>query len=127
VDIIKLFTFRNGKCGGISSGKHSYKPGIERVQALADILRSLLCCHVHQLQFCAAPCCHSNETRAPIANPPSSAQLGAPPTIPPSYIRVRAVVWAYGEGQTDRQTRTHTHTDARDQYTFRVVYDSREM
>ena len=31
------------------------KPGIERVQALADISRSALCCH-------------SNETRAPIAN-----------------------------------------------------------
>jgi len=24
--------------------------------------------------------------------------------MPPSYIRVRAVVWAYGRGQTDRQT-----------------------
>ena len=40
--------------------------GIERVglqlQALADILRSALCCH-------------SNETRAPIANLPNSVQL----------------------------------------------------
>jgi len=27
----------------------------------------------------------------------------APPTIPPSYIRVRAVVWECGEGQTDTQ------------------------
>jgi len=45
------------------------------------------------------------------------------PTIPPSYIRVRAVVWECGEGQTDRET----HTDARDHYTFRDVYDSREM
>ena len=26
----------------------------------------------------------------------------------PSYIRVRAVVWAYGSGQTDRQTDTQT-------------------
>jgi len=24
--------------------------------------------------------------------------------MPPSYIRVRAVVWAYGRGQTDTQT-----------------------
>jgi len=30
-------------------------------------------------------------------------------------------VWACGEGQTDR------HTDACDQYTFCVVYDSHEM
>ena len=37
-------------------------PGIEPVQALAEISRSALCCH-------------SNETRAPIANSPSSAQL----------------------------------------------------
>jgi len=35
----------------------------------------------------------------------------------PSYIQVRAVVWAYGRGQTDRhtdiQTHTHTHTQTR--------------
>jgi len=55
------------------------EPGIERVQALAGISRS-------------AHCCHSNETRAPIANPPNSAQLEGTPTIPPSYIWVRAVV-----------------------------------
>jgi len=41
------------------------KPGIEGVQALADILRQALCCH-------------SNETRAPNANPPNSAQLWHP-------------------------------------------------
>jgi len=52
-----------------------------------------------------------------------SAELEVTPTIPPSYTRIRTVVWACGEGQTDR------HIDARDQYTstFRVVYDSREM
>jgi len=36
------------------------KPGIQRVQALADILRLALCCH-------------SNETHALIANLPNSA------------------------------------------------------
>jgi len=41
-------------------------PSIERVQALADISRSALCCH-------------SNETRAPIVNPPNSAQLEGTP------------------------------------------------
>jgi len=30
--------------------------------------------------------------------------------MPPSYIRVRAVMWAFGRGQTDRQTRTDTQT-----------------
>ena len=43
---------------------------IERVQALADILRSALCCQ-------------RNETRAPITNPPNSAQLEGTPTISP--------------------------------------------
>jgi len=72
------------------------KPGIHRVQALADIWRSALCCH-------------RNETRVPIANPPNSAQLEGTATIPPSYILVRAVVRECGEGQTDTQTDTHTH------------------
>ena len=39
-----------------------------------------------------------------IANLPISTQLGGPPTIPPSYIRVHAVVWECSEGQTDTQT-----------------------
>jgi len=49
--------------------------------------------------------------------------------MPPSYIRVHAVVWAYGRGQTDRHTdrQTDRHTDARDHNTFCVVYDSRKM
>jgi len=69
------------------------------------------------------PC--SNETRALIANPPNRAQLGDTPTIPPRYIRVCAQVWALA---TDRHRHTWTdrHTDARDQVTLRVIYDSRE-
>ena len=39
---------------------------------------------------------------------------GASPTTPPSYIRVRAIVWACGCGQTRRQTHRQTHTDVRD-------------
>ena len=49
--------------------------------------------------------------------------------MPPSYIWVRAVLWAYGRRQTDRQSDRHTDrqtdTDARDRNTFCVVYDSR--
>jgi len=63
------------------------KPGVERVQTLADISRSALCCH-------------TNETHAPIANPPNSAQLEGIPTIPPTYIWIRAVAWECGEGHT---------------------------
>ena len=33
-------------------------------------------------------------------------QRRAPPTVPPSYIRVRAVVWECGDGQTDTHTQT---------------------
>jgi len=71
--------------------------------ALVDISRSALCCH-------------SNETRAPIANPPNNARRGTP-TILASYIWVRAVVWELGMPQ-----RTDKQTDVRDQYTFRLGY-----
>jgi len=73
------------------------RPGTERVQSLADILRSALCCH-------------SNETPTPIANPSNSAQLEGTPYHSPTYIRVRAVVWECGEGHTDRHTDKHTDT-----------------
>jgi len=47
--------------------------------------------------------------------------------MPPSYIRIRAIVWAYGRGQTHTDRHTDRHTDARDHNTFCVVYDSRKM
>ena len=55
-------------------------------------------------------CCRSNETRAPIANPPNSAQLQGTTQAyhSPSYIRVRAVVWECGEGEIDKHTDTQT-------------------
>ena len=49
--------------------------------------------------FAFSLCCHSNETRTPIANPPNSAQLGG------TYMRVRAVC---GEGKTHTQRHTQT-------------------
>jgi len=61
------------------------------VVPLADISRSALCCH-------------SNETRAPIANPHNSTQLQGTPYHSPTYIRVRAVVWKCDEGLTNTQT-----------------------
>jgi len=79
--------------------------GIERIQALADISHSVLCCH-------------SNETRAPIANPPNSAQLGGTPyhspKLHPGQCSSVGMLW-----WTDRQTHRR--------HTFHVVYDSREM
>jgi len=59
------------------------------------------------LYYAFPQCFHSNATRAPVANPPNSAQLGGTPYHSPSYIRVRAVVWACGEGPTHTQTDRH--------------------
>jgi len=85
------------------------EPGIQRVQTLADISRSGLCCH-------------SNETRAPIANPPNSAQLDVthyhPHKLHPGPCS--SVGMRDGQSDIDRQT------DGRDHYTFRL-YASREM
>ena len=79
-------------------------------------------CTRHHFTF--ALCCHSNATRAPIANPPNSAQLGGIPyhssKLHPGPCN-SVGMWP----RTDRQT--DTHTDARDHNTFRIVYDSREM
>jgi len=74
--------------------------------------------------FGFALCYHSNATRAPIANPPNSAQVGGSlyyaPKLHPgpcSSVGVRSRT----------HTHTHTHTDARDHNTFCVIYDSRKM
>jgi len=93
-------------------------PGVERVQALADISRSALCCH-------------SNETRSPIANPPNSAQLDGTlyhSQVTSGYAACSSVGTRRGtDRQTHRQTHTQRHTDGRDQYTFRLGYASHEM
>jgi len=57
----KVFAGRNIRF--IRRHFHKCKPGIQREQALADISRSALCCH-------------SNETRAPIANPGPCSSMG---------------------------------------------------
>jgi len=56
---------------------YNNKPATERVHALADISRSALCCH-------------SNDTRAPTANLPNSAQLEGTP-YPFSQVTFRSV------------------------------------
>jgi len=37
--------------------------------------------------------------------------------MPPSYIRVRAVVWAYGRGDRHTDTQTDRHTDTQTRVT----------
>jgi len=84
---------------------NSNRPAIERVQALADILRSALYAFAMYKDISLQRvCCHSNETRTPIANLHNSALLKGTLTIPPSYMRVCAVVREFSEGQTDTQT-----------------------
>jgi len=90
----------------IEQGPHICESGIQRVQALADISRSALCCH-------------NNETRAPIANPPNSAQLDDPLPFPKLHPGPCSSV--------GMQRGTDRRTDGRDQYTFRLGYASREM
>jgi len=72
-----------------------YDCTIQRVQALADISRS-------------APCCHSNESHAPIANPPNSAQLDRTPYHPPKLHPdpCSSVGMRRGTDSSDTQTDT---------------------
>jgi len=67
--------------------------GTERVQA--DISRSPLCCH-------------SNETRAPIANTPNSAQLGGTPYNSPKLHPGSCSSVGMRRGTADRHTDTQT-------------------
>jgi len=53
--------------------------------------------HFHSVAIATQPV-HRLQIRPTVHN------YGASPTTPPSYIRVRAIVWACGRGQTDRQT-----------------------
>jgi len=109
-----------------SNERHSFQPAIERLQALAGISRSALNAFAvyKAISLYTCVCCHSNETCAPIANPPNNAQLTRTPYHssklhpgPCSSVGMRR--------GTDRQT--HRHTDGRRQYTFRLGYASREM
>jgi len=104
-----------------SNERHSFQPAIERLQALAGISRSALNAFAvyKAISLYTCVCCHSNETCAPIANPPNSAQLeGTSYHSPKLHLRACAVMWACGEGQRDRDT--DRHTDGRGQYIFFV-------
>jgi len=83
------------------------EPGIDRVQAVADVSHSgcvvIATKPVHGLQI--RPIVHNWE---------------ASPTIPPKLHPGPCSNVGVVRG-------TDTQTDARDHYTFRVVYDSREM
>jgi len=85
-----------------SEYKHSLTFRVRRYTHLQCIrLQAYIrvCCHIQQNLFTDCKSAQSCTTRG-----------HAPITIPPSYFRVRVVVWECGEGQTDR------HTDGRGQY-----------
>ena len=85
-----------------------FEPGIERVQVLADISRSVLCCQ--------------QRNRTPIANPPNNAQLEGTLYHSPR-VTSRSVSVRMRRG-TDRHTDTQTGLV---NSTFRLGYASREM
>jgi len=97
-------------------------PGIERVQALANILRSVLYAFTvyKAISLNIRVCCYSNETRALIANMPSSVQLEGIPYHSPKLHPGLCSSVGMRRG-TDR------HTDGHGQYTFHLGYASREM
>jgi len=64
--------------------------------------------------FTFALCCHSNATRAPIANPPHSVQLGGILYHSPKLHTGLC-------SSVGIRPRTDRHKDARDKYVFRVV------
>jgi len=68
------------------------------------------------------------QTRAPIANPPNSAQPEGTPYHSPNFSLGPCSSVGMRRA-TDRQTQTETdrHADGRDQYTFRLGYASREI
>ena len=117
----ELFFSKARRYGRVNEGSYSFtchphvypqvELGTERVQALADILRSALCCH-------------SNETRSAIANPPNSAQLEGIPYHSPRLHPGPGSSVGMRRG-ADRHA--DKHTDGRDQYTFRLGYSSRDM
>ena len=85
------------------------QPAVEWVQALADILRSALYAFAvyRSISLHMCVCCHSNETRAPIANPPNSAQLEGTPLLP-SKLHPGPCSSVGMWRETDRETDRHT-------------------
>ena len=80
----------------------------EYKHVIADISRSPQCCHVHRLPIRAALSCHSNETRAPIANPP--VHRGQPLPFPKLHPGPCSIVGMRPrtDSQTDIPTRMTT-------------------
>jgi len=74
---------------------------------------------MYSLTFAFALCCHSNATRAPIANPPNSAQLGGSlyhaPKLHPGPCSISVGVRPRTDTHRDRQT----HRRAWPQYILR--------
>ena len=89
----------------LSNRVHRQNQAHEQTPAFAVISRSPLCCN-------------SNETRAPIASPLNSAQLGGTPALP--FLQLPKLHPGPCSSAGMRRG-TDRHTDGRDHYTFRLV------
>jgi len=78
--------------------------------------------------FAFALCCHSNENRAQIANPPNNAQLRSTPAISQVKFSLHSNPCSSAgmRQRTDRYTRTHTHTQT-DTHAWPIYISRGEM
>jgi len=99
---------RPAGCCWLLRGNLPHPPAVRRLSSLTLVLlariNQALSEYKHSMTFCirryvavATKPVHRLQIRPIVHN------LRAPPTIPPSYIRLRAVLWECGEGQTHRR------------------------
>jgi len=101
-------TTQRDAAASASETRIKYEPAIQRVQALADISRSALHAFaVYKAISYTLVCCHSNETRAPIANAPSSAQLEDIHPYDSPKLHPGPCSSECGQRQTDTQAMPH--------------------
>jgi len=78
---------------------------ISSVKLAWEVIHQAQSEYKHSLTFRVRVCCHSNKARAPIANPPNSAQIQGTPYPSPKYLRPCSSV--------AMRPRTDTHTQTR--------------
>jgi len=101
---------------------NKFQPGIQRVQALADTLRSARYVFAMYKAISLQTCVLSYQQNpcTTIANPSNTAQLEGTPYHSP---KLHLGPWS----SVGMRRGTDRHTDCHGQYTFRLGYASRKM